>query len=246
MTGAVARRDAQHPLPLRAGVLIVVPVLLGAMLALLPAAFARAADGVKFSTDGVGWSETPPTGLFPGVPRMVPGDTVSTQLWLRNTHVSPLVLTIVVTDIAYDSAAAGARFGLAGRDGAGEGLSRTALADIAACTALIPARTLSPGEVVAITVDVDLDASAAGTEAQADGIDFTLAVGLIDPGVELPPYGCPADPTEIPLTPDGPDDRGAVALTGSDLAARAVLLALAMGAAGWLLLLLSRRRRSRA
>lgn len=231
----------------RAGARLLLAALVAVLLAAIPAAPARAAEGFEFSADGTTWGEASPAALFPGSFDLVPGDAMSTALWVRNASPTAAVLSVVVTEVEYDSAEAGAGFGLAGRDEDGAGMPRTALADIAACAALVPARTLDPGEELEITVEVDLGSYVSGNQAQGAGIAFSLALGLVDPGVELRPHGCPADPIDIPFTPPGGDPDGAerprVALTGSDLAARALLAALATGGAGWLLLLLSRRRR---
>ncbi|HNA98957.1 MAG TPA: hypothetical protein PLC19_05760 [Marmoricola sp.] len=60
--------------------------LLGYLIGILTiglAAPAQASEQINFSTDGVSWSPTPPT-LFPGVNRMAPGDSVTSELWVSN------------------------------------------------------------------------------------------------------------------------------------------------------------------
>jgi hypothetical protein len=41
--------------------------------------------GLSYSTDGVNYSSSPPQ-LFSNMPRFVPGDEVSTRLWIRNAR----------------------------------------------------------------------------------------------------------------------------------------------------------------
>ena len=78
---------------------IVVPIVLGTLalvLAISPApGSARAANTyILVSLDGANWSATLPHGLFSGAGTVVPGDSISRTLWIKNTTSSPAVLRL--------------------------------------------------------------------------------------------------------------------------------------------------------
>ena len=214
------------------------------------------ATELEYSTDGIVWSALPPPALFDAPPVLVPGDALSTTVWLRNATVDPGRFSVVIRRISYDDAAFGAAVGVTGDDGAGGGMSRRALSSLGACALVIPARQLFPGESVPVTVTVDLSPGVTGASGQDGSFSFELAVGLRSDDVSGPAYGCPGEPRGIPVGPrdpvDEPDDDAddggpdSIALTGTELLGRALLAATAMGGGGWLLVLLARRRRRRA
>lgn len=217
-------------------------LLAGALLGTATPAQA-ATGGFEYSVDGSTWSATAPEVLFPDSGfRFVPGAGAAMPLWVRNAHDAPAVLIAALTDIRADSVAAAASFGISGSDGAGEGLERIAVAELADCAHLIPARLLEPGEEALVTTTVHLDAGLVDDQAQREGISFSLALGLRDAALGVPGFGCP-DSAEV--IPSAPDHGGEVAVTGSELPGRALLVALGMGGAGCLLLLGARRRRRR-
>jgi len=215
----------------------------GALLTPLAAAPAQAADGgMEFSIDGSAWSPAPPAALFAdGALRLVPGGSTAATVRVRNVQGEPGVLTAVLVDVQADGPDTAFGFGVAGGDGGGGGLARTPVAELGECVHVIAPRVLAAGEAVPITVTVDLGAYLTGAQAQGGSISFGLALGLHDPGVELPAFGCSGPPVVIPSEPRDPGSQ--VALTGSELGARAVLVALGMGGAGCLLVLVARRRR---
>ncbi len=48
--------------------------------------------GLRYSTDGVNYSSSPPQ-LFTALPRFVPGDEVRTRLWIQNTRADAVDVT---------------------------------------------------------------------------------------------------------------------------------------------------------
>ncbi|MER7797042.1 hypothetical protein [Microbacterium sp. NPDC096154] len=246
--------------------LIAPAAALAAALLLTPAAAEPAVGGLQFSPDGASWSSTAPASVFPDAPVLVPGDRATATLRLRNGHDAPAVLVVVVRQPPAATPLAAASVRISGRDGAGAGLAPTPLAELGACTHVVPARALAPGESTTVDVSLDLDPSLTGDHGQRERIDFDLWLGLTDgAAADLTDQGCPRHAVPVPSHPDapatepvpepgdaagwvpaGPGGPGGLAATGGLVSAAAIIVGLMTGGAGWLLLTLSRRRRRSA
>ncbi len=235
---------------------LAVAAVAGALLLSAAPSAQAAEDGIEFSVDGITWSPTAPTALFPsGIP-LVPGGSATTTLHLRNGNAGDGVLVVAVAGIHAGSAQAAESFGLAGRDQLGEGMPRTALAMLAECTHLVPSRVLAPGEEVAVTVTTDLDSALTGREVQRDRMGFTVRIGLTDARAAAPSTsGCSAATIDIPVVPPSPvsptptptptQPGGSLPVTGGRVNVAAVVLGAVLGGVGWLLIALARRKRKK-
>ena len=89
------------------------------------AAPAQAADQINFSTDGSSWSATAPT-LFPGVSRIVPGDTITDSFWISNGSANSaffqILADISLTDPTVSTAPESAQLRLLVEDHTDEGV----------------------------------------------------------------------------------------------------------------------------
>lgn len=213
-------------------------LMLGAMLGVASPA-AAATGGLEFSTDGSSWSKAPPSALFPGTIRLVPGKSASSTVWVRSTRSSQVRLTAVLGEVTTSSSEAALVFHLSGGDGSGGGLPVTPAGEIDDCTELVPSRLLGSGEAVPITTTVSIPASVSGRIGQDESIRFVFQVALTDPQLSQTPDGCPIDPTEIPSEPG----EGTLSETGPSLVPQTLAVAIAALALGGLLVGLARRRR---
>ncbi len=159
--------------------------------------------GLQFSTDGSSWSPVAPTAVFAEGIHLVPGESTETTVRVRNVRADAGVLVVVVENIRAQSEAGERGFHIAGVDERGEGLPRTAIADVPTCAAVIPARSLAPGAGAVLDLTVDLDASLSGDEAQNEKVMFDLWFGLTDAAAaDLTEDGCPTDAITVPAQPD--------------------------------------------
>ena len=218
---------------------------------------------IELSVDGLTWSTTPPDSLFPVDLRIVPGDDLSSKLYVRSSRDAPSALTIVVSNVVVDNSYYGDDLLLSGRDNRAMGLSGQRLSSIDSCVEVVPSRVVARGEVVPVTLSVQLPIGSEN-QTQHSIARFWIQVGLSDDiSGGRDPFGCPKDPIIIPALPSPtepspnphptnpevqqPDHNEAgarvIAMTGSELFYPA--LAIAGGAIGVGLFLLGARRRRR-
>lgn len=239
-----------------------------ASILLLGSAPAQAApEQLEFSSDGTAWSAAPPAALYSDGIRLVPGGVTTATIWVRNGAADSGILVAAIAGVEASSADAAWGFGITASDDAGAGMPRTAVEAVADCTQVVAPRVLAPGEALAITVAVDLSAAVTGDRAQNDHVSFDLRIGLTDAAAGVGAVvGCPAVPVEIPSEPTSPgpapsvptpsdptppptsppSGEGALPATGGQFTLGVVVVGLLTGAAGWMLMLLARRKRRRA
>ncbi|GAA3662328.1 hypothetical protein [Microbacterium marinilacus] len=211
-------------------------------------------EGLQFSADGTVWSATAPAALFDEGLALVPGESRTAALHVRNAHDAAATLTVSVVDVVADTADG---FSLTAGQATGAGLSRTPLGELQGCTALIGPRVLQPGETATVEVTVDLDAALSGDQGQGSRASFALRVALADAAAGTGAAGgCSGGGVDIPGQPEVPgaaatpvptepaDAAGGLATTGGAVSLAAVVIGLAIGGAGWWLTLLTRRRRA--
>lgn len=252
---------------LLASVLASTAVLLGA------ASPAQAVeDVVEISTDGgASWTTEPSEALFADGIVLVPGDSTSATVLVRNGRTDAGRLSVDVVDVQTGSDDATYGFGIAAHDETGLSFARRAFDQVTTATRLLPSRVLDPGEVAEVTVVVDLSASLTARLAQGETVSFGLRITLTDDAVTTRPgEGCAGVCIEVPSGPSGPgavEDRSAAGDvgqsaspgdpatslgsssagdlpgTGVDIWWGTLVLALCLLAAGLLLERLGRRKR---
>lgn len=203
--------------------------VLAGLLTVVPATAAHAADPLEVSLDGTTWNASLPTRLFasPGV--IVPGDVLTSVLWVRNGSGDPARVDLEVADDL----------------GVGPG---TLAADLSLAIDGTPAPggtswrgpDLAPGAVARIPLVVTFAASSQSVsqESVAAVLD---SVTLVQTGVGPAPA---STPRQTPPPSPTPPARGGLAHTGAELGGALGVASAAVGA-GFLLLLAARRRARR-
>ena len=155
-------------------------------LMLMPVATADG-DHLEVSLDGLSWSSSLPDALFADDILLVPGQSVTTELHLRSTAPTAGVLELALMNISASDEWAAQSFGFQvelaegrGDDTLGGGLPRTRFADLEEGTRLGSPVHLEPGEAVALTLTIDLDARATGNHSQNSAIGLDLVVSFVD------------------------------------------------------------------
>ena len=213
-------------------------LMLGASLGIASPASA-ATGGLEFSADGSTWSTTAPASLFFEAIQLVPGDSLSSTVWVRSTRSSAVRLTAVLGEVTTSTSEAAPVFHLSGGDGSGAGLSATPADEVDDCTELVPSRLLSGGTAVPITTTVSIPAGVSGRAGQDSDISFVLQIALTDPELSQTPDGCPVGATEIPSEPGD----AVLPITGANLVPQTLAVAVTALTLGGLLVGLARRRR---
>ena len=226
-----------------AAAVAVVVVAASAVIAGPAASASAAAGGLEYSSDGATWTTSAPGSVFPTAYALVPGDAVSSTIWVRSARPGLARLTAVLAGVTTSSPEASAVFELEGADATGRGLARTAVGGIRDCTELIPSRVLATGAVARITTTVSMPASVSGLDGQGESLDFELQLGLADLELPTTPGGCPFDATVIPSLPNSGGSGGTIAHTGVELLPQTLAIAGGATAAGLILIGLARRRR---
>jgi len=214
------------------GVTVAVAALSG-----IGAAPAQAADGIEFSTDGTTWSSAPPAALFATGTTLAPGGSVSTTLWVRQTHGVPEYLAVVLRGVQVSSPALAAVATLSAAEGTRGSLGPTTLATLGSCTPLAPAGAVASGVARSITLTLSLPATADASAADGSMI-FDVAALATDPAAAPTEDGCG------PVAASRFAADATLAATGTSLEALGV--AAGLGALGVLLTIIAgwRRRRS--
>lgn len=181
----------------------------------LPAHSAAAAPlPLEFSTDGSSWSTTPPASVFPAELRIVPGDTVSSTIYLRSTRTEPTELSVLLTGVNATDPELASNLTLASTPAPGAGLTATRLDRIAACTPVLVATTVQAYQTVALTITLRMSATVTGTTAQNERAYFNLVAGMSDFGGGAPVAGCGNGPV-IPSLPSTGGSVGGGSAGGS-------------------------------
>src|SRR5699024_8500094 len=139
---------------------------------------------LEFSQDGVLWSAAPPNALFEEQIVLVPGDSASTTLHLRNIAGSTGVLRLGLDSAEVAGEDAAEAFGitvvLTSRNAETDVPERRAVGGLEPGLAPAGEARIAPREAVAITVIVDLDAAVTGQVAQSSVLHLGLTLHLAE------------------------------------------------------------------
>jgi hypothetical protein len=216
-----------------------------AVLAATTSTSAATAD-LQFSLDGGGsWSSTPPSAVFDQALRVVPGDRLESTVLVRSTRSAPTVMMVAITNASVDDALFDEAITVQGDDGTGTGLPATRLSALAECDQVVPTRTVLAGQIVPVTLAIDISPTLAGHQAENAVARFDLEIGLTDPGAPTTPNGCPVDPAVIAGFALPGSAPAAIAYTGAGVVLPTLGVSALALAVGGLLALASRRRRER-
>jgi hypothetical protein len=215
--------------------------LLAALGVAAAAAPARAADELWLSSDGTTWSTSLGAALFGTPQTIVPGDVVTSALWVRNASSDPARVDLLV------ASALGVTPGTLAGD-----LSLTIDGTPAVGGSRWRGPVLAPGASARIPLVVTFDAASQVTSrlAATSVLDSAILVQVAVGASEAPPN--PGSSSSASPNPTGSGSMGAarppasgsggLAHTGDDVGRVAVV---SFGAIGVGFLLLAARRRSR-
>jgi LPXTG-motif cell wall-anchored protein len=211
----------------------------------LPVAAADAAPaaasgpGILLSRDGVHYAESlGGAGLFDGVGRLVPGDTVTSGFWVGNPLPVPVSLRVSVGSLAFSSPELARGLRLLASDSSGT-TTEIGLDMLDRCEVILPSSGVPAGGRVRIELALAvLDEPARVAQDDRGSLDFVVAMRDAEAG-PFPASACDDAGAVVPVV-GGPRTDDGLARTG------AAPTALPLLTAGFLLgggLYLVRRRR---
>jgi len=178
--------------------------VLGALLIASPAA--ATTRQLELSTDGSTWSSSIPGTLFDALPMLVPGDSVSRTLYVRNAGSTAGLLRLDAVDVRISNA----DFARSLRVDAAVDAASLASVDLggtAACITVLPMGRIAAGAVAVVEITLGFDENAP-MPTQDSTADFSLLLSVSeDLGQQAPAAGCPVDGIELPTLPF-PDGGG--------------------------------------
>lgn len=168
-----------------------------------------ATPDVLLSDDGVNFSAGLSGGLFDGLGLLVPGESMTATLWVKNPTDDFAVARVSVGGLSVPSAAFAAGVTLTTIDQAAT-TATASFAQLQYCAVLVPSHRLGAREVLRLDMTVTMSESVSGSEAQGQAavLDFQVAMRDAAAG-PFPNAGCVIPST--PLSPTVPANPGAPA-----------------------------------
>lgn len=197
-------------------------------------------DGTVVSLDGVRWGTSLSDGLFDGLGRLVPGDSVTRTLWVRNAAPVDGLLRISLREAISSSAALGSALRISAVDAPLD--FRVAPGAVGECTQLLPDQILASGESVAVPITMEV-MQLSGLDGQDATASITLLGVLSDPAAgAFAPTACPRNGALI----GGGAGHSDLASTGASTVPALLIMASALLGAGLFLVLAIRRNKKRS
>jgi len=187
---------------------------LAVILALVAAEPAAAADEIQLSDDGVTYGSNLAAPLIPGLPVLVPGDTLSESFWVRNSGPSQAYLTVTLENATWTSSQLADALTV-GASAPGNAGHTVALSNSTTCTVLLQNHVLNAGDDVRVTMALTL--------GDLTGLDGQSATAGLDAGIRLTetaglPAGppCATPPATVVVVPRAPSAARPVAALPAD------------------------------
>jgi hypothetical protein len=162
---------------------------------------------VEVSDDGVNFSSSYPGAIFDSIATLVPGDSQSDTIYVRNTGSAPGFLRITLSDVSYsDQVFWDARIAKTKVSGGSGG--STAISSPNPCTVTNEGLLVAPGQTVPVLASLVLG-YLNGTEGQGATASLSLRITLsgTTPGA-LPGTNCSTSGAIVPVTPISPSAPG--------------------------------------
>lgn len=181
--------------------------VLGGLLVASPAS-ATTTRQLELSTDGRTWSSSIPGTLFDALPVIVPGDSVSRTLYVRNAGATAGLLRLDAVDVRISNAdfAESLRVGATVDEAS---LGSTDLGGSSDCITVLPSGRIAAGAVATVEITLGFDENAP-MPTQDSTADFSLLLSVSeDIGQTAPSAGCPDEGIELPTLPFPEGEGGA-------------------------------------
>lgn len=193
---------------------IALVVALGLLLGATPASAATGVGVVEVSDDGVNFDRTYPGAIFDDIALLVPGDSQSETVYVRNSGTAAGYLRVTLRDVDYSDQKFADALTVTTSTPGSTG-STTAISSANPCQVTHEGTVVAPGAVVPVVATLALG-NLSGTDGQGATASLALRFTLSDttPGT-LPATNCDTTGTTVPVTPTSPDGPRGADSTGS-------------------------------
>lgn len=221
------------------------------------ASAAEPAPTILVSSDGVHYSTSLDANLFDGLGKLIPGDSQSATLWVKNPTAAPAEVRLSAADVVTSSSEFAASVSISTTNSGDQVTRSTPLSGLKNCDVLVDSQSLAAGEAIEMTVTFTM-ADVSARVAQNESASLNARVGMRDAAAgPFPTSACDdgavlvgpdPDPTSTPTSTSAStpvasaSSSGALAHTGLDAAAPLMIVGgLIVG--GVLFFLVGRRRK---
>ncbi|GMA29619.1 hypothetical protein [Arenivirga flava] len=194
-------------------------LLAGSVASAAPATASTTTDGLELSLDGTTWSTTIPEALFDELPVLVPGDTVTRELMVRNTTGTDALLRIDAVEVRIDNPdfARSLHIGAAVAQETGRAQSRAAMVPLdgdGRCTSVLPGDRIEASGVATVIVMLAFDEHAPPpAQNSSAGLSLLLSASR-DIGQDITAQACPLSGIQLPVLALPDDTEAAAAGSG--------------------------------
>jgi hypothetical protein len=174
-----------------------------AMSALIGATPASAVTGVgvvEVSDDGVNFDRNYPGGLFDAIAQLVPGDSQSETVYVRNSGTAAGYLRVTLRDVNYSDQKFADALTVTTSTPSSVG-SAAAISSANPCQVVHEGTLIAPGEIVPVVATLALG-NLNGADGQGATATLAMRFTLSDATAgTLPPTNCGTGGTTVPVTP---------------------------------------------
>jgi LPXTG-motif cell wall-anchored protein len=242
----------------RAATVAIAALIATAAMNGLPATPASAAPSttpiVLVSTDGVSYEPALAVGLFADAGLLVPGDTSTSDLWIKNPISTPATIRVNVGDILSSSAELGDNMRLTAVDTSNGSTVTATWSELAACDVMVLPVTIPGGAVLHVELALAM-MNAPGLVAQhqtgsltadiqmRDAAAGSFPASTCDPNVTDPGTTGPGTTSPGTTEPAQTQPRKILGYTGETFPTQLLLLGGALVGVGWFLVVARRRHK---
>ena len=237
-------RSVSRALAVVAAIALAALVATGLTLGIGAARASASSPVVLVSTDGVTYLSNLAVGLFADAGLLVPGDTATSELWIKNPTSDPATVRVNIGDVSTGSTALGNNLRLtAVNTSNGATLSET-WNQLAQCHVMVQPVTIAGGAVLHIDLSLAM-LNATGLVAQHQNGAMTADVSMRDAAAgSFPTSTCdPAGAVPGINQPAATHPRKVLGYTGETFPTQLLLLGSILIGVGWFLIVARRRRR---
>jgi LPXTG-motif cell wall-anchored protein len=233
-------------------VTVVALVSTSALLGLSTAAASAAPSStpiVLVSMDGVSYEPALTVGLFADSGLLVPGDTATSDLWIKNPLATPATIRVNVGDIYSSSTDLGNNMRLTAVDTSNGSTVTATWTELAACDVMVLPVTVAGGAVLHVDLALAM-LNAPGLVAQHQNGSLTANIQMQDAAAgSFPASSCDPGATDPGTTGPGATQpastapRKVLGYTGETFPTQLLLLGGVLVGVGWFLVVARRRRK---
>jgi LPXTG-motif cell wall-anchored protein len=212
---------------------------------------------VLVSTDGVNYTPTLTVGLFDDAGLLVPGDTATAELWIKNPTSDPATVRVSVGQVTTSSPQLGQNMTLTTVDTLMSATVTRTWDDLAQCDVVVEPVTVAGNSVLRVDLTLTMlnatglqaqnsNASLNAVVAMRDDAAGSFPVSVCDPATTAPGIITPAGTTPAAGTSSQAGARvhaKVLGFTGDTFPSQLAILAGVLLGVGWFLLALRRRRK---